>query len=167
MSKFTCPDCGKTHDDLPAFSFEGPTFWKAASEEERARDFELGPDLCRYKGGEHHLIRGVLQIPVTDQPENPLTFVVWVAVSQDNWWRYRTTYMDFNAASIGVFYGWLANSLPGYEDTLNLKVALHPQGQAKRPHLQLEPSDHQLSQDQQSGVGLTGAMKYLHEHGGF
>ena len=49
MSKLTCPVCGNQHDELPTFSFEGPTFWKAASAEEKARDFELGPDLCRYK----------------------------------------------------------------------------------------------------------------------
>ncbi len=166
MSKLTCPVCGNQHDDLPAYTFEGPAIWKAASPEERARDFEIGPDLCRYKD-EHFLIRARLQIPVTDAPDQPLEFGVWVAISKANWWKYRTVYMDFNATSIGVIYGWLANGLPGYEDTYNVKVGIHPVGQAMRPMLYVEPSEHQLSKDQLSGFTLDRAMRYLHEHGGF
>jgi hypothetical protein len=164
-SKYTCPVCGKTHDELPAFTFEGPTFWKQADDEEK-KAFELGPDLCRYRD-EHFLIRGRLQIPVLGQPDEPLEFGVWTAISRDNWWKYRTTYMDFNASALGVFYGWLANALPGYEDTINLKVAVQTVGQAMRPLLTLEPTDHQLSRDQQAGVELDAAMRYLHEWGGF
>lgn len=166
MSKLTCPVCGNQHDELPAYSFEGPVIWKAASPEERKRDFEIGPDLCRYKD-EHFLIRARLQIPVVGEPDELLEFGVWVVISKENWWRYRTVYMDFNAASIGVFYGWLANALPGYEDTVNLKVEIQPQGQAKRPLLVLEPTDHALPKDQLSGISLDRAMRYLHEHGGF
>lgn len=168
MTKFTCPECGKTHDELPAFAFEGPTFWYDATPEERERDFEIGPDLCRYKGEEHHLIRGLLRIPVVGEPENPLSFVVWAAVSKDNFWRYRTTFMDFNADSVGVFYGYLANAIPGYDSTVNLKVAIEPQGQAQRPlfHV-IEAPDNALQQDQQEGMSADNAMKYLHRQGGF
>jgi hypothetical protein len=165
MSKLTCPVCAQQHDELPALTFEGPTFWKVADPEER-KHFELGPDLCRYKD-EHYLIRARLQIPVTDAPEEVLEFSVWVAVSKDNWWKYRTTFMDFNAQAIGVFYGWLANAIPGHEDTTTLKVAVEPQGQAKRPLLTLEPTDHAFAQEQLSGVTLDQAMRYLHDRGGF
>lgn len=165
MSKFTCPVCGNQHDELPAFTFEGPTFWKAADAEER-KNFDLGPDLCRYKD-EHFLIRARLQIPVLGEPDNPLEFGVWVAISKDNWWKYRTTYMDFNATAMGVFYGWLANALPGYEDSVNLKVEVRPQGQAMRPLLVLEPTDHPLAREQQNGITAETAMKYLHDWGGF
>lgn len=167
MSKLTCPECGQQHDELPAYSFQAPAIYNAATPEERARDFELGPDLCRYKD-EHYLIRGRLQIPITGQEDEPLEFLVWTAISKDNWWRYRTTFMDFNATGIGMIFGWLANQLPGYEDTLNLKVAIQTVGQAKRPMLTIiESPEHQLQMDQQSGVSLNGAMSYLHQHGGF
>ena len=168
MSTLTCPECGKTHDELPAFAFEGPTFWYDATPEERARDFELGPDLCRYKGEEHHLVRGRLQVPVKDRPDEPLTFLVWAAVSKENYWRYRTTFMDFNATGVGVFYGWLANALPGYDSTVNLKVAIEPQADGQRPLLRvIEAPESTLQQDQIDGVTLDHAMKYLHQHGGF
>lgn len=165
MSKLTCPVCGKQHDELPAFTFEGPTFWKQADAEER-KHFEIGPDLCRYKD-EHYLIRGTLEIPVHEDPDEPLAFGVWAVVSKDNWWKYRTTFMDFNATAMGFFYGWLANALPGYEDTVNLKVEIRPRGQGIRPLFILEPTEHKLAQDQLAGVGQDGAMKYLHEWGGF
>ena len=72
-----------------------------------------------------------------------------------------------SGAQVQAMGNGLANALPGYEDTINLKVEVRPQGQALRPMLVLEPTDHLLAKDQQSGVGVEGAMKYLHDWGGF
>lgn len=167
MTKLTCPECGQSHDELPVYGFHAPDIWTLASPAERSRDFEFGPDLCRYKD-EYFMLRGRLQIPVTDWAKEPFEFSVWVGVTKDNWWRYRTTFLDFNASGIGVFYGWLANQLPGYDLTVNLQVAIAPVGQGLRPKVTvIESPGNVLMLQQLKGVELDHAMRYLHKWGGF
>jgi len=167
MQRFTCPVCGNRHDDLPVYTFEGPAFWKAADAETRARDFKLGTDLCEYKD-EHFLIRGRLPVMITDSPGDTLEFGVWVAISRDNFERYRDTHLDDAPSTLGVFYGWLANAIPGYEDTVNLKVQVQPQGFGLRPFFAFVPDrEHELVRQQQDGITLDEAMRWLHERGGF
>ena len=166
MSKYTCPVCGNQHDELPTYSFDAPAPWSAADEDER-KHFELGSELCRYRD-DQFFIRAMLWIPVLGQPDEPLEFATWAVVSKDNWWKYRSIYMEFNAASLPIFYGWIGNGIPGYEDTYSLKVQIRPRGQALRPELTvIEAPQHPLQIDQSRGIPLDQAMRYLHEHGGF
>jgi len=166
MTRFTCPVCGRQHDELPAYAFEGPAIWKAAPPESREADFQHGPDLCRYKD-EHYFIRTRLEIPVIDQPDMPLTLGVWATISEQNFWRYRTVFMTDNAAAMGDIFGWLSNEVPGYPDSLNLKSRVFPQNARMRPKMMLEPTDHPLAVAQRNGLTLDEAMCWLHEHGGF
>jgi len=170
MSKFTCPECGREHPELPAYSFEAPILWSAATPEAREADFDLGPDLCRYKD-EHYMIRTRLAVPVLGEPYNPLLFGVWVIISKDNFDRYAAAHLGPNASALGGFFGWVANRIPGYPDAVNLKVDVFPQDNAQRPFVRLQDgedqADHPLVKQQREGVTLTEAMRWLHTHGGF
>ncbi len=167
MSQSPCPVCGRVHEELPIYAFEGPAFWKSATPEERERDFRMGPDLCRYKD-EHFLIRTRLQVPIKDSPGEALEFGVWVAVSRQNYNSYRTVYLEIDASRMGVFYGWLANALPGYPNTVNLKVAIAPQNDRMRPFVKvIENHEHPLQGAQEDGITRDEAQRYLHERGDF
>jgi hypothetical protein len=50
------------------------------------------------------------------------------------------------------YFGWLANKLPGYPDTLNLKASVHSNNVKLRPHITLEPTDHPLALEQRNGI---------------
>ena len=167
MKRFTCPVCGNEHDELPALSFEGPAIFLAASPEEREADFEIGPDIGRFRGDEHFFIRALLAVPVHGWPENPLTWAVWATVSEDSYNRYKAVRLEHDGAKIGPMFGWIGNALPGYEDTLTLRSRLWPQNDRRRPLVDLEPTEHPLAMQQRDGVTLDYAMRYLHAHGGF
>lgn len=166
MTRFTCPVCAREHEELPVYSFEGPSPWAQARREGKGEEYELGPDLCR-RGDDEFYIRGRLPIPILDAADQDLMISGWVKVSKDNFWRYRTKFLEWDAATLGVFYGWFANQVPGYGETVNLKVAVHPQNDRMRPLLAVEPTEAMLATTQRSGVTLDHAMRWLHENGGF
>lgn len=166
MTRFTCPECGRVHDELPAYAFDAPAIWSAATPEEREADFQHSPDFCQYKD-EHFLVRAVLEIPIIDHPDTPLTFGVWATVSQENFWRYKAVFAGENASSVGSMFAWLSNEIPGYEGSLNLKSRIYPQDNRRRPKMTLEPTDHPLAVAQREGIELDAAMRWLHAHGGF
>ncbi len=49
-------------------------------------------------------------------------------------------------------FSWLNTKLPDYPDTLGLKLYAHTQEPGMRPHFELEPSDHPLSQEYPYGI---------------
>jgi hypothetical protein len=51
-------------------------------------------------------------------------------------------------------FSWLSTQIPGYPDTLNLKMHAHIEKPGWRPNFELEPTDHPLSQEYHKGVTL-------------
>jgi hypothetical protein len=56
------------------------------------------------------------------------------------------------AAALPPIFSWLSTKLPGYPDTLSLKMYAHPQTNNQRPHFRLEKTDHPLAQEYHHGV---------------
>ncbi|WP_395944425.1 DUF2199 domain-containing protein [Brevundimonas sp.] len=160
-----CPTCGETHDDLPAVVASAPLVWEQASEQERAEDFDLTTDTCIWKD-EHYFIRGVLEVPLTDR-DGVLSFGVWTSLSRDSFFRYLPTFEEENEADrieLPPMFGWFANSLPGYPETLNLKCSVHARTGGLRPLIELEQVDHPLSIAQRAGIPFGRAVEYVHAH---
>jgi hypothetical protein len=165
FTQWICPTCGRTHDDLPAVTAAAPLVWDQATAQEQADDFDLTTDTCIWKD-EHYFVRGVLELPLTDR-EGVLSFGVWSTLSHDNFFRYLPTFEEENEADridLPPMFGWFSNNLPGYPETLNLKVMLHARTGGLRPLMELEETDHPLSVAQREGITFRQAVDYIHEH---
>lgn len=157
---YRCVTCGKFHEDFPDLGIDKPDPWWEIAEEERGSRVELTSDTCIIDG-EHHFIRGVIAIPVHEQPE-PFGFGVWASQKRENYFEY-VKHPD--SADIGPFFGWLCTRLACYaEDTLHLKTMARFRGGGLRPSIELEPTDHPLAVDQREGISLSKAWEIVHHY---
>ena len=135
-----------------------PAPWWDVAEEERERRIRLTSDTCEIDE-EHFFIRGVIEIPVHEDPGG-FGFGVWVSQKREN---YETYLEHYDSAEIGPFFGWLCTRISYYEeDTMLLKTMAHFRGDGLRPAIVLEPSAHPLSIDQQEGISLRKAWEIVH-----
>ena len=147
---------------LPAATLSAPDIWFGATEEQRAEEFVLTSDTCVWRD-EHCFVRAVLSIPLLDRA-GTFDFGVWSTLSPENYDRYVELYDSSKRASLGRMFGWFANRLPGYPDTMNLKCMVEPHEAELRPTLELEPTEHPLAVQQRSGITFADAVAYLHAH---
>lgn len=158
---YRCVTCGEEHGDLPDIGSNKPDIWWSVPEAERSRRIKLTSDYC-ILDDEHSFIRGVLCVPIVDEPRT-LGFGVWVSQKREHFEAYRT---NPSSADIGPFFGWLCTNIRYYPDgTLHLKTMAHFQGGNQRPHIELEPTDHPLAVDQRTGITLANAWEIAHYYG--
>jgi hypothetical protein len=155
---FSCFTCGELHDGLPDMSLDKPDYYWGVPEEERSERIKLTSDTCVIDD-EDFFIRGVIEIPIHDYPEN-FGFGVWVSQKRENFEHYLE---NFDSDNIGPFFGWLSTSISYYsDDTLSLQTMAHFRGQGERPRIELEPTDHPMFIDQQEGITLEKAWEIVH-----
>ena len=141
--------------------FDKPDYYWGVPEEERDERVELTLDTCIIDH-EDFFIRGVIEIPVHEYPE-VFGFGVWISLKQENFASYLE---NFDSSQIGPFFGWLCTGISYYKDeTLSLKTMAHFRGAGLRPRIDVEPSDHLLSVDQQTGITLAKAWEIVHFFG--
>ena len=153
-----CSICGDIHDGLQDIGFKWPDPYFGIPESERDTRISSTTDVCVIDN-EDYFIRGVILIPVLDQPED-FGLGVWVSQKREN---FDTYLADFGSTEIGPFFGWLSNRIPFYEqDTWALKTMARFQGNNQRPLIEVEPSDHPLYRDYSEGITLDQAWQYVH-----
>ena len=59
---------------------------------------------------------------------------------------------DPKRVELPPIFSWLSTRIPEYPDTLSLKMYAHIQELNRRPHFELEPSEHPLSQEYNKGI---------------
>jgi hypothetical protein len=161
---YVCSQCGAAHENLPVWACRAPDLWAAASEKERDEDFRLSGDFCSFRD-EHYFVRCVLQIPVVDSDTEVFEFGVWSTLSAESFRRYFDTFDDTDQSKLGAMFGWFANRLDGYPDTLSLACDVLPQDNGQRPLIRFHDTDHPLAVQQREGVTLRVATDYLHARG--
>jgi hypothetical protein len=162
--EWTCACCGQRKRGVPDQAFDAPIHhhW-AAGDDPDFQVLEKTDDDCvmEIAGDRAYFIRGVLEVPIhgTDQR---LGFGVWSTLSEQNYHRYADSFFDDDQSKLGPMFGYLANRLPAYPDTLNLKLDVLPQDNRQRPLLRLwdEAAEHPLYRDQSFGVD-TGRLTEL------
>ena len=154
MSGYRCSRCGELHTDL-AFSYhaEAPDHWYQIPEAQRDARTVLSTDQCEIDG-EHFFVRGLIQIPVIDGP-NDFRWGVWVSLSPTNYQRMMDLWYQAGRESEPPYFGWLQTQLPLYPPTLNLKAMVHTRPVGMRPLVELEPTDHPLAVEQRQGITMT------------
>jgi hypothetical protein len=148
-----------------AWHFNAPDVWNALSPEAREQRGELSSDQCVIDQ-EHFFIRGLVQIPII-HADGPFEWGVWVSLSKANFDRATTLWHDPNRVNEPTYFGWLCNSIPGYPETLHLKTAVRTRDVGLRPLVELEPTDHQLSIEQHSGITVARLRVFaeqIHHH---
>ena len=81
--------------------------------------------------------------------DEPFLWGVWATQSKANFDLYLET---FDNSPDNVTFGYLANQLPGYPDTLSLQLNTHWQASKSRPLIDLRPCDHPLYKDWSEGI---------------
>lgn len=120
---FTCAICGKYHDGLPLdIAFDAPFYWTQIREAERPNRGELTADFCAIDDRDF-FVRGLIPVPVVESDQF-FMWGVWTSVSRKNYSRLIDLWHDPKIVDEPPYFGWLSNRLPGYPDTLNLKINL-------------------------------------------
>ena len=160
--EFTCSCCGEKHSGAPSFSYPAPYQYQCLSDNDKELLAKLSDDLCRIEHDDRidHFIRVVVEIPIEGCTE-PFTWGVWVSVSQPNFDQYVENFSS--ETYTGEYFGWFCNDLPHYESTLSLKSHAIVTSDGQRPKLELEPTEHELSTDFQSGISWEKAVKIAEE----
>lgn len=159
---FICSSCGESHEGFPALTFKSPAPCEWASVEERAADWNLHSDFCRYKDVDFY-VRAVLELPIIGS-EQVLEFGVWSTLSKAHCDRYWDTFEDDDQSKLGPMFGWFSNAVPGYPETMGLKCQVLPQDRRQRPLIELELTDHPLAMHQREGISMEDAARYYHAH---
>ena len=150
---YTCRTCGEFHAGIPlCYGAEAPVYWEAIPEAERNQRGELSSDQCVIDD-EHFFILGRLEIPIHDNPD-PFCWLVWVSLSEPNFKRAHELWHASGRENEPPYFGWLSTQLPCYPDTVNLKTNVHTRPLGERPFIELEPTDHPLSLEQQNGITM-------------
>jgi hypothetical protein len=153
LEGYTCSCCGKYHAKIPLnYASSAPIYYEEASRRERKKRFEINDDLC-VMDGEHFFIRGCIEIPVIGL-EEPFVWGVWVSLSEENFERTLEHWDNPDREELEPMFGWLSTMLPLYPETTNLKTYVHTRSLELRPYIELEPTDHPLSIEQQQGITI-------------
>lgn len=164
MASFTCTTCGKVHDGLAALTFHAPAPYDWASPQERATDWVLQSDFCRFKDVDFY-VRSVLVLPIIGSDQT-LEFGVWSTLSKANIDRYWDSFEESDQSKLGPMFSYFANAMPGYPQTTALVCNVIPQDNRQRPLIEFQEVDHPLVHHQLHGISHDEAMAYYHAHMG-
>jgi hypothetical protein len=111
---YVCGCRGQHHDELPlSYGIDAPAAW--SGEYEGREDSVLEDEYC-VVGGEHHFIKGNVEIPVLDTGET-FAWTVWVSLSGANMQRALDLWTTPGRESEPPYFGWSCTGLPLYEPT--------------------------------------------------
>ena len=139
--KYTCEICGQVHESLPAIAFDAPYHYQCLSDEEKNSIAELNSDFCiiTYEDQIDRFVRAVLYQKVKGHCED-LHYGVWVSLSEKSFQDYKA-HFD-NDSHEAVYFGYLSNWIPGYENTTSIKTNVEVAGDGNRPVV--IPHDNQM-----------------------
>jgi hypothetical protein len=151
--KFKCATCGREHDieDI-SFGSARPAQWELLSDAER-KESELSDELCviTFNGELAYFQNACLEVPIRGT-DRAFTWGVWVSLSKKSFGEVVDHWKDPDRTLLGPYFGWLCTRIPGYPDTMHLKTMVHNRKVGIKPRVELEPTEHPLSQHQQQGI---------------
>ncbi|HEU4825042.1 MAG TPA: DUF2199 domain-containing protein [Dongiaceae bacterium] len=158
---FVCATCGRLHEGSPSIGYSAPFYWQEAYRADTTGTSRINDDLCMIERRDY-FIRCILEVPILEV-EEPFLWGVWVSQSERNFQDYADSFHDTPERRT---FGYFANRLPGYPDTLSLHTQVNWQRGRGRPIVELEPADHPLYRDWSEGIGWARAAElarpYLH-----
>lgn len=165
-NSYICTCCGKVYNLPLCIGWDYPDYYFSIPENERKQRVEMQPSLCVIDE-EHFFHRGRLTIPIIDHDEN-LIYNVWTSISADNFSKRMDIWNSLERVNEAPYFGWMQTALPGYENTLNLKMRALENEPDFIPTIECIEEGHQLYIDQEKGITLERAKglvtPFLCEH---
>jgi len=149
MISYECRCCKETHEGLPDLAFELPQAIFELDEDEREDRCKISSDLYMLDD-EHFFVRGVLEIPIIGTSE-VFGYGAWSTLSRESFQAYWDTFEDAQQSHLGPFFGYLANPIPDFHESLYLQQDVELRDNGARPRFLLKPADHPLVKVQQEG----------------
>jgi hypothetical protein len=177
--RWKCHSCDEWHTGpCLDFGYDAPYYWREEKEEDsrnrsslpsrskNSRNAFLNEDYCAIDDHDF-FVRGIIHLPIIGTAET-FRWGVWGSLSRDNFQKLLQMDNDPNRVELPPMFSWLSSRIPEYPDTLNLKMYAQIQKPGWRPHFELEPTDHPLSQEYHQGIGPERVkeimMRRLHEN---
>src|SRR5580658_2802915 len=159
--RWKCGSCEVWHTGpCLDFSYAAPYYWQDGHENSNDTRLRRSPgsspetfldeDFCAIDGNDF-FVRGVLHVPIIGTAET-LRWGVWGSLSRDNFQTLMKMNDDPARMQLSPMFSWLSTQIPGYPDTLNLKMYAHIPNVDWRPNFELEPADHPLAQEYHKGI---------------
>jgi hypothetical protein len=157
---WTCSRCGELHEGLPlSWAWDNPIYWDWLNDERRAEGYN-DTDFCvmTADGGDTaRFVRGTIEIPIIDADGDSFVIGAWASLSEKSFDELVPLQASDEPSDAGPWFGWLANRIPVYPDTLNLPTNVHYR-QGLRPVIEIGPGNHPLAQDA-PGITMARALE--------
>jgi hypothetical protein len=161
MPEYTCSTCGAHHDEVPlCFIARAPVYVATIAPEERSDRVSLSSDQCVIDG-KHFFILGNLDLRIHGV-DSPFRWSLWSSLSEKNFERAHELWSTPGRENEPGYFGWLSTSVPGYENTVSLKVGVHTQPVGIRPRIEVLEQDHSLYRDYVDGISWDRACALSH-----
>lgn len=160
MAAFRCGICGSEHDHLLLdLAFRRPAHFLAIPPEERERRTRCSDDLC-VVDGEHFLIRGVLELPITGTTKR-FGWGVWALVAREDFYRYVDAWRMDIEAEVPPFPGRLSGGMSAYPDSDGLEIMVQLRSGGSRPSFTVRSETHPLGVDQCQGITMAKVHSFV------
>lgn len=130
--KTFCRKCGKVHEEWPSLEFCTPFYYSRLSASQKEKQAELKTDFCviRNRRQVDHFIRAIITQKVNDHCDT-LEYGVWILLNPQSFDDYQEHYDEDDHRA--TYFGYLSNQIPGYPDTLSVRVTVHAASAIERP----------------------------------
>jgi hypothetical protein len=172
--RWKCGSCAEWHTGpCLDFSYDSPHYWSEEHEKirrsasllpswsENRRKTFLDDDCCAIEDRDF-FVRGIIHLPIIGAAET-FRWGVWGSLSRENFETLLKMDDDPKRVELPPMFSWLSTRIPEYPDTLSLKMYAHIQELNRRPHFELEPSEHPLSQEYNKGINAERVKKIMME----
>ena len=155
-----CNVCNCDLGEVPmCFGSNSPALSMVPEEEHETR-VKQNADQC-IVDEEHFFVRGHIELKLTDTDE-VFIWSVWVSLSEDSFEHMSTSWDNEGRENNDPYFGWLMTSLPCYPETHHIKTSVQTTPVGNVPLIILEPSDHPLSLEQQTGITMQRVHEIVH-----
>lgn len=172
LLRWKCYSCEEWHTGACLdFGCDAPLHWDDIDEKknrpgplniDQLPQSFLDSDFCIIEGRDY-FVRGVIHLPIIGTAET-FCWGVWGSLSNENFKKLASQFEDPKRVELPPMFSWLSNRLDDYEDTLNLKMYAHILEPGLRPVFELEPTDHQLSQEHHHGITPERVKEIMKKH---
>lgn len=157
---YRCKSCGAVHPERPTcFGFDAPTVVAQLNDVDRERRVAISSDQC-ILDDENFFILGTLDVPIQGSDEI-LRWIAWSTLSRPNFERASELWSVDGRESEPPYSGWLSNRIPGFPDTLNVKLLVHTAPLGCRPRFEVM-GDHPIGDVQRHGITGERADELIH-----
>ncbi|REJ70393.1 MAG: DUF2199 domain-containing protein [Planctomycetota bacterium] len=158
-----CPTCGAEHEILDPI-FRRPEAYVQLSRDSQEQHAQADDNLCRITLPEcapRYFVRGTMPVDVEGHSDG-VAWGLWAEVAEDVFSRVLELWSNPDQACEPPFDGTLANSVPTYLGTLDLKLQIQLTGPTSRPEFQFARDiTHPFVQECLAGIDVHRASEWL------